>query len=589
MVKSRKLKNTDRQDSVGIRAKSAISIEPPKKVIRALYDYVSQSSVELAFSKGDFFHVIGNENDENWYEACNPATNVRGLVPVSYFQVLGRTEKDSLHIKNSEKLNEKNHVTEAPVKNQSLYGVVQYDFHAERPDELEAQAGEAIIVIAQSNHEWFVAKPIGRLGGPGLIPISFIEIRDFSTGKAITNVQELVDSMAIPRVEEWKKMTAEYKNNSISLGKFNFDEKSSNKNNSVSQNNQSVECSKKSMHDIKLVSGSFYNNNNEYICIVSSRVIKHVYINEGYQYLVHAEMENSRYRSLFRYYEDFYNLQVMLLEEFPVEAGRTGERRILPYMPVPLSYVDDQISQRRCIDLDTYLRDLCRLPSYIKRSSLVTGFFLLRDSDTESDTPITTQLSSPEFSGKVFENSESYGSFLNDNDISLFSTSSKKSISGNLSSSNAFSSPVSSGNFGFSFNARPAESGYDSEVSKLSEMFQNSSISKNEYTYPHVSQTLKESQTQGLKLSQDNTLHSGIYSDSLYIKIKIFFADDLIAIRVPRQITFIQLMEKLQDRLGIVIKSLRCKEMNNHSCFIRCDDDLRNAINQNSKLVLYVE
>ncbi len=41
-----------------------------------------------------------------------------------------------------------------------LYAVVKYDFLAERADELEAKAGESIIVIAQSNFEWFVAKPI---------------------------------------------------------------------------------------------------------------------------------------------------------------------------------------------------------------------------------------------------------------------------------------------------------------------------------------------------------------------------------------------------------------------------------------------
>lgn len=35
-----------------------------------------------------------------------------------------------------------------------LYAIVQYDFHAERPDELQAKAGEPIVVIAQSNHEW---------------------------------------------------------------------------------------------------------------------------------------------------------------------------------------------------------------------------------------------------------------------------------------------------------------------------------------------------------------------------------------------------------------------------------------------------
>ena len=101
-----------------------------------------------------------------------------------------------------------------------VYGIVQYDFNAERPDELEAKAGEAIIVIAQSNPEWFVAKPIGRLGGPGLIPVSFIEIRDMTTGQAVADPLEAVKRAGVPRVEEWKKMTAEYKNSSITLGKL---------------------------------------------------------------------------------------------------------------------------------------------------------------------------------------------------------------------------------------------------------------------------------------------------------------------------------------------------------------------------------
>lgn len=101
-----------------------------------------------------------------------------------------------------------------------VYGIVQYDFQAERPDELDARAGEAIIVIAQSNPEWFVAKPIGRLGGPGLIPVSFIELRDMQTGQAVTDPLEAVRRAGVPKVEEWKKMTAEYKNSSISLGKI---------------------------------------------------------------------------------------------------------------------------------------------------------------------------------------------------------------------------------------------------------------------------------------------------------------------------------------------------------------------------------
>jgi bud emergence protein 1 len=101
-----------------------------------------------------------------------------------------------------------------------VYGVVIYDFKAERPDELDAKEGEAIIVIAQSNPEWFVAKPITRLGGPGLIPVSFIEIRDMTTGQPVPDPLEAVQKAGVPKVEEWKKMAAEYKNGSIPLGKL---------------------------------------------------------------------------------------------------------------------------------------------------------------------------------------------------------------------------------------------------------------------------------------------------------------------------------------------------------------------------------
>jgi bud emergence protein 1 len=101
-----------------------------------------------------------------------------------------------------------------------VYGIVMYDFKAERPDELEAKEGEAIIVIAQSNPEWFVAKPITRLGGPGLIPVSFIEIRDMTTGQAVPDAQSAVQQAGVPKVEEWKKMAADYKNGSIPLGKL---------------------------------------------------------------------------------------------------------------------------------------------------------------------------------------------------------------------------------------------------------------------------------------------------------------------------------------------------------------------------------
>ncbi|CBQ69541.1 related to Protein scd2/ral3 [Sporisorium reilianum SRZ2] len=236
--------------------KGAVTIQPPKLVIRAIRDYRSSSPHELSFHKGDFFHVITDPApDAEWFEASNPMTNARGLVPANHFDVLPKSNRANAATvagpnatsptigSMSPPATSMASAAAASSSSQAyggraagaamtakggggLYAVVKYDFIAERADELEAKAGESIIVIAQSNFEWFVAKPIGRLGGPGLIPVAFVEIRDLVTGRPIEDVQELIQSGVVPKVEEWKKMTAEYKKNTIPLGRFDFPQSS---------------------------------------------------------------------------------------------------------------------------------------------------------------------------------------------------------------------------------------------------------------------------------------------------------------------------------------------------------------------------
>jgi bud emergence protein 1 len=236
-----------------LTSKSALAIVPPKKVIKALYDYEPQNKngQELAFHKGDFFHVLSREDDTEWYEACNPLIpTARGLVPVAFFEVIGKQQRQSgqsiasnENTQHDSGFSEKGTTNSNHMRSQSqttakapshqrgmsmgmgkggamVYGVVQYDFNAERADELDAKAGEAIIVVAQSNPEWFVAKPIGRLGGPGLIPVAFVDIKDTATMQSVPDPLDAVRKAGVPRVEEWKKFAAEYKNSSISLGKF---------------------------------------------------------------------------------------------------------------------------------------------------------------------------------------------------------------------------------------------------------------------------------------------------------------------------------------------------------------------------------
>lgn len=207
----------------------------------------------MAFHKGDFFYVLSREEDTEWYEACNPTVSqARGLVPVAFFEVIDKKQRQSGTSLSSpgEKpdghdsgFSEKGSTNSRHTRSEStatarpathargpsmagkttgamVYGVVQYDFSAERADELDAKAGEHIIVVAQSNPEWFVAKPVSRLGGPGLIPVSFVDIKDGLTMQSVADPLEAVRKAGVPRVEEWKKFAAEYKNNSISLGKL---------------------------------------------------------------------------------------------------------------------------------------------------------------------------------------------------------------------------------------------------------------------------------------------------------------------------------------------------------------------------------
>jgi bud emergence protein 1 len=75
------------------------NVSTPNKVIKALYDYNAQNPNELSFKRGDFFFIV--KGDDQYYEAFNPITNSRGVVPVHYFQALEKHEKATNESKKS--------------------------------------------------------------------------------------------------------------------------------------------------------------------------------------------------------------------------------------------------------------------------------------------------------------------------------------------------------------------------------------------------------------------------------------------------------------------------------------------------------
>ncbi|PVI06271.1 scaffold protein Scd2 [Periconia macrospinosa] len=446
-----KSEKDSRPHHVSIPPKDSIAIVPPKKVIKALYDYTHTPPDPgyLSFSQGDFLHVVGRENDSDWYEACNPLHNTRGLVPVSYFEGVGKTVRDSAGSARSgptaaphdSGYQERSITSPASTddgmkpgprqsKQQSMggmggmggmgagamaammmgkgsgamvYGIVIYDFKAERPDELEAKEGEAIIVIAQSNPEWFVAKPITRLGGPGLIPVSFIEIRDMSTGKAVPDPQEAVRRAGVPKVEEWKKMAADYKNGSIALGKLeqnsqqtlqqgmermslsNKSQTSGAPNGGYGQQNPGSHSRNASMAQRQQYDSSDAN----LLAPVKASVPRYCFADDIFWFIIECEMSDGRHWELQRLYQDFYDLQIQLIATYPVEAGTSGAgERTLPFMPGPVTYVTDNISNGRRANLDEYIQNLLTLGPHITNGFLVKKFFAPRTGDYEIDPDI---------------------------------------------------------------------------------------------------------------------------------------------------------------------------------------------------------
>ncbi|KAI1395197.1 scd2/ral3 [Hypoxylon fuscum] len=581
----RSIKGEKDRPQVSISPKTAVAIVPPKKVIRALYDYEATSSQELSFSRGDFFHVIGRENDTDWYEACNPALpDARGLVPVAFFQALGRTERDSgqsdpgnpLGLKKDDHdsgFSETNPSTVPPTpalsqrssksvaKNGAMvYGIVMYDFQAERADELEAKAGEAIIVIAQSNPEWFVAKPIGRLGGPGLIPVSFVEIRDMSTDTAVPNPQDAVRRAGVPRVEEWKKMAADYKNSSITLGKFEAGgppgleqgmERMSLQPGASRQSQQQSpglqqQYSPQAQQQRNTVQQNQFasKSTSQLYAPISARIPRYCFAEDKYWFVIEATLEDGRHWELSRYYEDFYDFQIALLTEFPAEAGNTGaQKRTLPYMPGPVNYVTDAITEGRLHNLDAYVKNLLGQPAYISRCNLVKQFFAPREGDYEIDPPSN---------GDEYRLSGGSRSSVDSPRDGNSRQSSRNNLNGN-------------GYSGLSAAPRQMQNG-QSQVTR-----QASSLSQ-------------PSQT---------SLSPGIGPGGPSLKVKLHFNDDTFLIRVPSDTNFQQLYERIRERTKVSsadqIQLFYRDEQSGDKLSLISNNDLNYALEHNEKLVIFVE
>ena len=502
---------------------------------------------------------------------------------------------------------------------QPVYAVVQYDFIAERPDELDAKKGEPIMVMAQSNHEWsvlcplfvslvlkklrFVAKPIGRLGGPGLIPVAFVEIRDPASGRAIS-----VPPDAIPMVEEWKKAAADYKNASIPLGRFDLEPPISSstlpRSSSVgnAQPPQSIPPSQSSQppqpvphyrpeQDLLLPPGNLVNLN------VPS------FHNESGNYwfrlqvsFVPDEPKAPAYKlSLYRTYEEFYDFQISLLDTFPFEAGRPkGDEdppeRILPYMPGPVDdQIDDELTEYRREELDLYVRALVDLRSrgagYIVRHELFRTFFAAKSGDYCEEVSRDDVMEELE---------ERLSDTRLDDRRRTGPSDGRPSMDRNPSHDRPSMDRRPSHDQAIPNGGRPPNDRRPSapDIRSASAASQHSAMSPVEQSRPDSSERA------GPSTGGTNGSVAAGGQQPPFIKIKIYdrSTDDLIALRVHPNVTYAELFEKVRARLGPEVSTLRCRTSmtgpggGGGYRDVRDDRDLRDWMRvEDQKMVLYAE
>ncbi|KAI4922811.1 hypothetical protein J4E90_001246 [Alternaria incomplexa] len=611
--RSMKSEKDNRPHHISIPPKDAIAIVPPKKVIKALYDYKpadpSPNSGYLGFSQGDFLHVVGREDDSDWYEACNPLHGTRGLVPVSYFEGVGKTVRDSggsaprsstpqqpQHQQQPQQqqqqqphdsgyqeritspqpsaqdfMTQQMRMSRGGGRGAMVYGIVIYDFKAERPDELEAKEGEAIIVIAQSNPEWFVAKPITRLGGPGLIPVSFIEIRDMTTGQAVADTQAAVTAAGVPKVEEWKKMAADYKNGSIPLGKLE-----TNSGQSLQQGMERMSVRSNGGHNkagsvshsrngsVAQQPRNQYRTSDNLLAPWRACVPRYCFADDIFWFIIECQMEDGRHWELQRLYQDFYDLQIQLIATYPVEAGTSGSgERTLPFMPGPVTYVTDNISNGRRANLDEYIKNLLKLGPHITQGHLVKGFFAPRQGDYEIDPDIV--------------DAEEYRLSQQSHQSSNPSHGTSRQSSADQLQATTPVTPYSTG------------SNYPSHQRGQSTASQAYSSNLNPPPMNHTHSSSSTATSTGTSL----------------LKIKVMFEDNnIVVIRVPVSCTFDDLYNKLIDRRNmertpmeeedLVISWEENVRQNDGSTkkkirYIENDKDIQEALERNDKLMLHVK
>ncbi|XP_066475837.1 SH3 and PX domain-containing protein 2A isoform X5 [Tiliqua scincoides] len=104
-----------------------------------------------------------------------------------------------------------------------------------------------------------------------------------------------------------------------------------------------------------------------------------------YVYIIKVTWSDTTCQTIYRRYSKFFDLQMQLLDKFPIEGGQKDpKQRIIPFLPGKIlfrrSHIRD-VAVKRLKPIDEYCRALVRLPPHISQCDEVFRFFESRPED----------------------------------------------------------------------------------------------------------------------------------------------------------------------------------------------------------------
>ena len=307
---------------------------------------------------------------------------------------------------------------------------------------------------------------------------------------------------------------------------------------------------------------------------LEASVPRYCFADDNFWFIVEAVMEDGRTWELSRYYKDFYDLQINLIQEYPLEAGKVkGYERSLPYMPGPVTYVTDNISNGRRANLDEYIKNLLKLGPHIKSGFLVRRFFAPREGDFELNGEMAAYRHSTNSAASI-----------------------KRWHEQNSTRSSAVNTYGHNGEQHQMQGSSSNEYGYHSS----SQYNHNGLDYQNTYADPPPSN--------GYNNDINQSASSKMSSGPLAVKIKCWFDNDnCVVLRMPSFFRYSELRRKIFERYqleqglgngedGSVVNKFNEADLQikykltetNDYYPIANDDDLRNAMEQCPKLVLMI-